>query len=280
MFHNLIESGSHVREIKRRGSFFAGAFVFYMGLLAVAGVVSIYAYNAQLDDRNLDLEVTLMRFPPVQTPDRAPEPRTAAQPSAARAGRPQMVQRTEISIQNPNLAGRQVARAETPEVTPRVPVMLGDRNFTPGTISLPTDGNAHGDGNNAGTPAGGPPRILTPVDEEVPERVVKRETPPPAPPAPPKKIVVTSTVLSSKVISKPSPPYPKIARDAHAQGPVSVQILVDEQGRVISAQATSGHPLLRQAAAQAALQARFTPTILNGQPVKISGIITYNFVLQ
>jgi len=59
-----------------------------------------------------------------------------------------------------------------------------------------------------------------------------------------------------------------------------VEILIDEQGRVISAQATSGHPLLREAARQAALQARFTPTQLNGQPVKVSGVITYNFVLQ
>jgi len=42
----------------------------------------------------------------------------------------------------------------------------------------------------------------------------------------------------------------------------------------------SGHPLLQQAAVAAARQAKFTPTKLNGSPVKVSGILTYNFVLE
>jgi protein TonB len=76
------------------------------------------------------------------------------------------------------------------------------------------------------------------------------------------------------------PAYPAIARQAGIQGVVSVQILVDEKGHVASAKPASGNPLLMHAAAQAALQARFTPTILNGQPVKVSGVITYNFTLR
>ena len=71
-----------------------------------------------------------------------------------------------------------------------------------------------------------------------------------------------------------------MARQIRAQGSVNVQILVDEQGKVVSAQAVSGHPLLTSAAKEAALRARFTPTLLNGQPVKVQGVITYNFVLQ
>jgi protein TonB len=59
-----------------------------------------------------------------------------------------------------------------------------------------------------------------------------------------------------------------------------VQILIDEQGRVISAKATSGNPLLQGAAVQAAYRALFTPTILSGKPVKVTGSITYNFVLR
>jgi TonB family protein len=61
---------------------------------------------------------------------------------------------------------------------------------------------------------------------------------------------------------------------------VTVQIVVDETGKVISAKAVSGHPLLLQSAQQAAYQARFSPTTLSGQAVKVSGVITYNFVLQ
>ncbi|MEJ7616039.1 MAG: energy transducer TonB [Pyrinomonadaceae bacterium] len=87
-------------------------------------------------------------------------------------------------------------------------------------------------------------------------------------------------VIDGKAISKPAPPYPAIARTARVSGPVTVQIIVDEVGKVISARALKGHPLLLNAAVQAAYQARFTPTLLSNQPVKVSGIITYNFVLQ
>ena len=110
---------------------------------------------------------------------------------------------------------------------------------------------------------------------------VPETTPPPVPtPVKPKTQTVTSVVLTSKAISIPKPAYPPMGKAVGAHGPVAVQILVDEQGRVISAQPVSGHPLLVSAAKQAALQARFTPTMLNGQPVKIQGVITYNFVLQ
>ena len=71
-----------------------------------------------------------------------------------------------------------------------------------------------------------------------------------------------------------------MAKQIHLQGPVNVQILVDEQGKVVSAQIVSGNPMLTPAAKEAAMRARFTPTILNGQPVKIQGVIIYNFVLQ
>ncbi|QYO66445.1 energy transducer TonB [Leptolyngbya sp. 7M] len=68
------------------------------------------------------------------------------------------------------------------------------------------------------------------------------------------------------------------ARAVRAEGPVTVQVLIDEDGNVVSASAVSGHPLLRAAAAAAARQAKFSPTMLSGQPVKVSGVITYNFV--
>ena len=87
-------------------------------------------------------------------------------------------------------------------------------------------------------------------------------------------------VLNGKAISLPSPAYPPIARAAHASGIVVVQVTVDENGRVISANAVSGHPLLKASAVQAAYEARFSPTYLSGQPVKVTGTISYNFHLQ
>jgi protein TonB len=91
---------------------------------------------------------------------------------------------------------------------------------------------------------------------------------------------ISTVVLTSKAISLPQPPYPAIAKQTRTEGKVSVQILVDEQGKVISAQTVSGHPFLVTVAREAAMRARFTPTILNGQAVKVQGVITYNFVLQ
>jgi TonB family protein len=61
---------------------------------------------------------------------------------------------------------------------------------------------------------------------------------------------------------------------------VTVEVLLDEQGKVISARALDGNPFLRQAAVNAARLARFSPTILSGQPVKVAGVITYRFNLE
>ena len=97
---------------------------------------------------------------------------------------------------------------------------------------------------------------------------------------PKRKAVVSGGVLNGKAISKPLPPYPPEAKAAGAQGTVTVQILVDEAGNVASATAVSGHPLLQDAAVRAAREAKFSPTLLAGQPVKVSGVVTYNFVLQ
>ncbi len=85
-------------------------------------------------------------------------------------------------------------------------------------------------------------------------------------------------VLNGKAQTLAKPAYPPAARAVRATGAVSVQVLIDTNGEVFSAQAVSGHPLLRPATIPAACGSSFTPTLLEGQPVKVSGIITYNFV--
>lgn len=91
---------------------------------------------------------------------------------------------------------------------------------------------------------------------------------------------ISGGVLNGKALSLPLPEYPAIAAQAHAAGTVVVQVLIDEAGNVISAHAVSGHPLLQAAAVAAARQAKFSPTSLMGDPVKVSGVITYNFVAR
>jgi periplasmic protein TonB len=102
----------------------------------------------------------------------------------------------------------------------------------------------------------------------------------PEAPAVVKKGVVFGGVLNGKAVSKPEPEYPAEAKAAGAQGIVTVRVLVDEEGLVAEAEAISGHPLLREAAVAAARNSRYSPTRLSGQPVKVSGVVTYNFVLE
>ncbi len=122
------------------------------------------------------------------------------------------------------------------------------------------------------TPTASPSR--TPVERPTPTPEAT-ETPRPRPSGP-----ISGGVLNGKAVSLPKPAYPPIARAARASGTVTVQVTIDESGNVIAARAVSGHPLLQQSAVQAARQARFTPTKLDGQPVKVTGVITYNFVAQ
>jgi protein TonB len=86
--------------------------------------------------------------------------------------------------------------------------------------------------------------------------------------------------LNGKAISLPTPEYPAIARQAQASGAVTVQVTVDEEGNVVAANAVSGHPLLRGAAVTAARLAKFSPTRVNGEAVKVSGVLTYFFTVQ
>lgn len=87
-------------------------------------------------------------------------------------------------------------------------------------------------------------------------------------------------VVNGRAIRLPKPEYPRAAREVRASGTVEVRVLIDENGKVISAKAISGHPDLRQASEDAAMRAEFTPTKLAGQAVKVTGVIIYNFVAR
>jgi periplasmic protein TonB len=103
--------------------------------------------------------------------------------------------------------------------------------------------------------------------------------PPPA--AGPRPILkpISGGVLNGTALSLPQPIYPEPAKRMRTSGIVTVEVVLDESGKVVSANAVSGPTILRDAAIQAALKARFSPTKLSGQPVKVSGIINYKFAL-
>ena len=89
-----------------------------------------------------------------------------------------------------------------------------------------------------------------------------------------------SGVINGKAIDLPRPVYPEEAKRNRVQGQTSVKVLIDKEGRVIHACAISGHPLLQESSEAAAYRARFTPTLLEGKPVTVTGVINYNFVAR
>lgn len=92
--------------------------------------------------------------------------------------------------------------------------------------------------------------------------------------------IVSGGVLNGKAIVKPQPSYPPSAKALYQQGVVTVLIVVGEDGNVISAEAVSGPSALKAEGEKAARRARFEPATVCGRPIKVSGVITYNFVLQ
>ena len=270
MFDSLVESGSHKDDLARKGSFFLGTFVIYGVILVAIAIGSIFWYDAHLESQNLEL-VTLVAPVPMQQQEAKPEQKNEPKPEASK-NEPQVSMRQEISVIAPVVKSNEVASEKTKEIARNVPVVVGTRDIDAAPSAGPVGPIGPGSGGGGGSGnAVGP--VVAASDDEPPPR-------PTPTPVPKPKTIVSGGVLNGKAISKPQPAYPPIAKAARASGTVTVQIVVDESGRVISASAVSGHPLLQQAAVGAARQARFSPTLLSGQPVKVSGVITYNFVLQ
>jgi len=270
MFENLVESSSHKDDLARKGSFFLGTMAAYAVLLLAAAIGSVYLYDAQLSNENLEL-TTLVA--PVPIPPQVQQEQPKDQPKPQKTDDRQVATRTELiaRVDQPTEVPKKVETraSNVPPIPKGVTVVRGASNadVAPGGPSGPVGVGTGGGGNT------GPSKTET-LDAPPPPPEPK-PTPKPKPPS-----VVSGGVLNGKAISKPTPTYPAIAKAARQQGTVTVQILVDESGKVVSATAVNGPPLLRQAAVQGAFQTRFSPTTLSGQAVKVSGTITFNFTLQ
>lgn len=121
-----------------------------------------------------------------------------------------------------------------------------------------------------------PPVLSSPSDDSLTPPPLSNDSLPPPSNRPP----VSGGVLTGRVTSRVEPIYPPPARAVRASGPVTVQVLVSEEGSVLSASAISGHALLRASATLAVRQWQFSPMRLSGQPVRMSGVVTVNFTLQ
>jgi TonB family protein len=273
MFGNLVESSSHKGDYARRGTFFLGTLTVYALIFMAIGVGSIYAYNTHIENQNLEL-VSLIT--PVESPQLQAAPRSAAaRPAASNRERTPMSVRTNIIAPTTDPTkvpkGTSVTGEKVPPVTPGLPVRRGNINadFGSGGTGRAGVGNIFGDGNGSGD---GNARNGGELVADTPPPAMKKTESKPA--------TKSMGVVNGMATYLPKPIYSAIAKAGRASGTVTVQVLIDEHGKVVSARALSGNALLLRESVQAAYQARFTPTLLSQQPVKVSGVITYNFVMQ
>jgi TonB family protein len=84
-------------------------------------------------------------------------------------------------------------------------------------------------------------------------------------------------ILNGKAMSLPKPYYPNSALSSRVSGIVTVGVTINEKGKIVLAGAQNGHPYLQDPSRDAACKAKFTPTYVNGEPVRVQGVITYAF---
>ena len=262
MFENLVESGSHSDDLKRKGSFLLGFTALYVVLIIAGLIVGILMAPAYIDQQTLELTALIA---PVPVQQQQQEQKQEAKPEKMDVSKNVDVRRELIAdVSRADLVPKEVSAkaSDVPPVRKGVVTMLGSGNSN--AIAPVAPGSGTGSIISSG-----------------PTKVDVADAPPPPPPKPtPPKAPISGGVLNGKAVRLVQPPYPAIARSARAAGQVKVQIVIDENGNVVSAAPVSGHPLLQGAAVAAARASKFTPTKLSGMPVKVSGVIIYNFVAQ
>ena len=262
MFENLVESGSHSEDLKRKGSFLLGFMGLYVVLIIAGLIAGILWAPAYIDQQTLELTALIA---PVPVQQQQQEQKQEAKPEKLDVSKNVDVRKELIAdVSRADLVPKEVSAkaSDVPPVRKGVVTMLGSGNTNAIAPVAP----------GAGTGS---------IISTGPQKVDVADAPPPPPPKPtPPKAPISGGVLNGKAVRLVQPPYPAIARSARAAGQVRVQIVIDENGNVVSAAPVSGHPLLQGAAVAAARASKFTPTKLSGMPVKVSGVIIYNFVAQ
>ncbi len=223
-----------------------------------ACLIAVSAWTASLFAKEFRLETddfALSLAAPTEVSPEAPEKRTVKSPKAeSRTGR------TTV----PELYGP--LGKDVPENTSGKSGVWDASKFDAGTISTgplnlggggsETGGGLGSGGDSGDGDGGGVPPVIEP----------KKPKP-----------MVTLGVINARAVDLVKPRYSEVAKRMRLVGEVNVDVTIDENGKVVSARATSGHPFLRDSAERAAMQSVFTPTLLSNQPVKATGTIIYRF---
>lgn len=267
MFDKLIESDSVQADFKSRTRYFMLSSVVVGILFLTAVVISLYASDIEIGTSDFDM-TRLIAPEIVEVPE--PEPEELSAPS-------EPTQTSDIPVRN-----TQTARADSSTIIPdgvstvankfkEIPV--GRFTFDTGPE---TDGSGR-PGNETGKISGQPGTTGLAETMRASQTTETRPPPPPVRKIDKPEPIRSLGVINGEAISLPQPPYPETARRMGIQGDVTVQVLISEEGRVISSKAIKGHAFLKVTAESAARRAIFSPTYLSKKPVKVTGLIVYKF---
>jgi periplasmic protein TonB len=270
MLDQLVESRNNSAENTRRSEFLLGTLVVIVSVLVGGWVYSLFHKEYGMGTGDLDISSLVA---PVALPEDAPPPPPPDKPDKPNpaSDKPTVVEKIatmEETREPPKELKGEILKAPPLKREDASKYDVSDKNagrFDPNKVYNETPKGI------TDTGGGGD-------DEDEKKLVVKTATPTPKPTEKPVPKTVSGGVVNGKATNLVKPPYPAAARAVRASGAVNVQVTIDESGNVISASAVSGHPLLRAAAVQAARSSKFSPTMLSGQAVKVTGVIVYNFV--
>lgn len=268
MFDHLVESVAKPNRNRRR--FFGMVAIAVSVVFAAVLIADLYAANYQIGDEQFEIN-SLLSPSLLETSDPEPKidrPTTSfKQRQSPQATRSVNLSRVDEAQFVPDKWSSEKNRfIPRPNEPFRVDPFAGD-----------SDGGLNRRGTS--TASSGPPASNLNTGDEM-----ERTVPPPLPPKPPSvptKQPATPKyvgVVNGIALELPKPRYPTAAVALNISDVVHVQVVIDETGSVISANAIKGHPILREAALEAARRSRFSPTTSSGRPVKVTGLIIYNFI--
>ena len=275
MLNQLVESRNHHAENARKNGFLATTLGVLVAVLLSGWTYSLFAKNFGMGTGEFELSSLVAPVAPSEDPP-APEPETKQpdrEQSASKDQKPTVIERNvrmEDSLDNP-------PKIEDARALKSSPLKPSEWNkYEEGTQNkyLSRESDREADGNGDGLKQKDASK--TEETDKLPDVVLKPK-PAPSPEANKPKLPQSGGVLNGRAINLVKPNYPPAAKAMGVKDTVQVQVLIDEKGSVVSATAVSGNPLLRAAAVQAARQTKFTPTLLTGQPVKVTGVIVYKF---
>lgn len=272
MLDNLVESRKNSAENKRIGRYLLMTFVLVFSLFISGVLWSLFGKDFGTSGEDFELSTIVM---PILVEEDKTAPEAVSKPEKS------------LSRQENKLPSRQTNTLNLEET----PKEIGKISVTPNTLKARPGGDFKiTKGIETDYPGVRTNAAVDPTAEfsasipkpEIEKPEIKLPKPPPpikkeSPEEPKKTGTVSGGVVNGRATSLPKPTYSAAALAVGARGKVDVQVTIDETGNVVSAKAISGHPLLREAAERAARSAKFSPTLLTDKPVKVSGLIVYNF---